>query len=71
MTISGMRNSPTSIAKHSEFNELVEKLCKILYIVMVYISVPIILLPKTVISLYTYYTTDIEGDAFQMPFPMS
>lgn len=65
-----MRNSPASITTYVESNQLVEKLCEILHFVVVFITAPTVVLPKTVISLFTYYTTDIKDDAFDLPFPM-
>lgn len=66
----GITNVPTSNSVYQDCNELVEKLCKILYILFVNISAPGFIMPKIVLSFFLYFTTDSGADAFDLPLPM-
>lgn len=61
---------PASQQLYTETNQLVEKFTKIMYIVIVYMTMPCILLPKSIHSFYIYFTTDLGADAFELAFPM-
>lgn len=51
-------------------NELVEKLCKLAYVVIVKVAVPGVIVPKTLASYFAYFTTDANRDAFELSIPM-
>lgn len=55
---------------YEKTNRLVEKWCKIAYFVIVKMSVPGFILPKALVSLFIYYTTDSGPDAFELPIPV-
>lgn len=55
---------------YEETNQTVEKWCKIVYIVLVKLSVPCIVLPKSIYSLIIYFITDLGPDAFELPIPV-
>lgn len=63
--------------EYSESKELYEKTVRIIQMnsktisfFFVYLLPPIFMLPKFVISVFAYFTTDLGNDALEMPFPM-
>lgn len=55
---------------YNETNQLAEKLSKIIYLVIVKISIPCLVLPKIIVCFIAYYATDSGNDAFELPLPM-
>lgn len=53
---------------YQKTNVKVEKLCKIVVITFM-IGVQSLEFSKFLLSYYLYYTTDLNSDAFEMPFP--
>ena len=47
----------------------IEKWSQILYLALVKVT-PVIFIPNIILSFYLYFTTDLESDAFSLPFPM-
>lgn len=46
-----------------------EKLNHIINLGIMFVSFPLTMLPKFVLSFLNYLTTDLDGDAFELPFP--
>ena len=68
--MSGSRN-PVSKKIHVKWNQLADKLTQIIYFMMVIVGVPGFIMPKAIISYYTYFMTENPGhDAFELPLPM-
>lgn len=67
---SGTANLHTSKAIYYESNQLVEKLCRVLFFLFVNVFAPGLMLPKVVLSFFLYFNTDSRADAFDLPFPM-
>lgn len=58
-----------SKATFERTNELTEKLCKIIYFLLVYVTVPGFVLPKAIYCFFIYFTTDLGNDAFELSLP--
>lgn len=58
-----------SISKYlcTETNETIEIWTKILYVIMVKLSVPFLIIVFTVTSFYLYFIMELGDDAFLMP----
>lgn len=69
LNVSGFENS-SSKAIYEEVNQKVEKWTKILYFVLMNVSLPGIMMPNFVISYFLYFSTDLEVEAFRFPFPI-
>lgn len=54
---------------YAKTNNLSEKLSKIIYFLMVKVSVPGFVLPKAILSFFIYCTTDAGSDAFELSIP--
>ena len=54
---------------YEKTDRLVEKISKIIEILIVYVSPPSFVLPNAVYSYFVYFTTDLGPDAFELPFP--
>ena len=67
--ILGLKN-PSSKVLYEKTNRSVEKWSKIIFFVMVKITPIAWLLPKVIISLFLYFTTDLGNDALELPSPM-
>lgn len=65
--------SENPIAKriHVKINEKVEKWSKIFYFVFVIVTLPGIVMPNFLITLFNYFVTDSGENAFLLPFPAS
>lgn len=51
-------------------DRLIELTSKAVSFLFVYILPPTFMLPKSITSIYAYFTTDLGNDALEMPFPM-
>lgn len=49
--------------------DLVEKLNEMIYFAAMTIGVPGAVLPRVIVSYFTYFTTDAQSAAFELPFP--
>lgn len=63
--------------KHSESKNLYEEMGRLIELsteaiafVFVVILPPTFILPKSLLSIFAYYTTDLGNDALELPFPM-
>lgn len=65
--ILGLTN-PDSKLLYEKYNEQVEKFVKMLTFVMTKITLNLILWPMCFVSYITYFTTDAQSEAFQLPF---
>lgn len=61
---------PKSKAMYEKTNRFAEKFSQTLNFVLVHVSVPIYIIPKAIISLFIYYTTDAGPDAFELALPV-
>ena len=55
---------------YEKANQLADTITEIIQFGMVYVTVPAVVLPKAIICFYTYFTTDLGNDAFEMSFPL-
>lgn len=60
--------NPTSVARYEQANTFVEKWHNIIHIAFINVTIPCITLPYFIWSYFSYFTTDIGGDAFILPF---
>lgn len=49
---------------------MAEKFCKIKNFVIMNITAPGFVLPKAILCVFVYFTTESKADAFELPFPM-
>ena len=61
---------PVPKKMYKKTNRTVEKLCKIVYLVIVKVPVPALILPKAFACFFIYLTTDAGPNAFELPFPV-
>lgn len=54
---------------YEQTNRLTEKICKFMYVFMVYAAAPFFILPKAFYSFIMYFTTDLGNGAFELPIP--
>lgn len=59
---------PKSKTMYKKANQLAEQLSKLANFALVYVSVPVILFPKAIMSYFIYYTTDTGPSAFEVSF---
>lgn len=57
-----------SKAIYEKYNQQIEKYGEVLGIFMRQVSIPCFIWPKFIISFFTYFTTDLGNDAFQLPY---
>lgn len=62
--------NPVSMAIYAKSNKQIEEYGNALSIFMRKVSIPCFIMPKFIISLVTYFTTDLGNDAFQLPFQL-
>lgn len=62
--------NPASKEIYVEIITLIEKLNRFIHFVMVNLTLPCLLFPKYTVCYYTYFTTDIGNDAFELPLPV-
>lgn len=65
--IVGLEN-PESKLLYEKHNQQVDKLVKTLIFAVTKVSLNLALWPMCLVSYFTYYTTDMQSDAFKMPF---
>lgn len=70
LSLSGHRSSILR-AKYKRTHYLAEKMCKILDLVVGKLSPTIWIWSKCFKCYFVYFTTDLGGDAFELPLPMS
>lgn len=61
---------PKSKAIYDRTNRFAEKWSRISNFILVYVSAPLYVFPKAIISYIIYYTTDAGPDAFGLPLPV-
>lgn len=61
---------PASKPIYLETHRLVEKICKIMTFVLLNVTVPSFVIPKAILCLSLYFTTDLGPDAFDLPLPL-
>lgn len=62
--------NPASKAIYAETNRQVEKWSKFIILGIAKVTPFFLVWPKFVVSLVTYFTTDLGSDALELPFPM-
>lgn len=65
----GSTNSISKV-KYDEINEFVEKLSKIIYFVVMKVSVLVFAMPRDSFCSFVYITSDLGPNAFELPFPI-
>lgn len=66
----GMQNSQSK-QMYNEMSEKIEKVSEILYFVLVKMTVPGVLLPSCLITIYNYFILDLKDESFFLPFPIA
>lgn len=61
---------PEARTTYENTNRLAEKCSKIIYFLIVKISVPSLVLPKAAFGYFLYFTTDANRDAFELSIPV-
>lgn len=61
---------PKSEAFFWKINQQVERLCEIVFMVVVNIPLQCLMLPRSIISFSAYFFTDSGSDAFKLPIPL-
>lgn len=61
---------PTSEAIFGKANQIVEKYSKIGIFVTNNVAIYCFIIPKSIVSLFIYFTTDLGKDAFDLALPM-
>lgn len=69
MNILGSKN-PSTKQLYDNTNRKVEKWSEFIFLVMVKVTPIAWLLPKVIISLFLYLTTDLGNNALELPSPM-
>ena len=55
---------------YEKANEKIEKLTEFIYFAGVKVSPASTVIPYSIVSYYFYFTSDLEKEAFVLPFPM-
>lgn len=55
---------------YDEIIDLMEKLDRFIYFVMLNVTLPSLVFPKYIVCYYIYFTTDMGTDAFELPLPV-
>lgn len=61
---------PKSREMLEKTNRLAEKISKVIQFGMVYVTVPGFILFKASFCFFKYFNSDLNNDAFELPFPM-
>ena len=61
---------PDSKPKYEKLNENIEKWTGIYFLLAVQVTTPALLMPNFIKSFYLYFATDLESEAFSLPFPI-
>lgn len=56
--------------EYERSNRLVDKWCKIAYVVIEKIFIPSVILPKAIFCFFVYFSTDLGNKAFDLPIPI-
>lgn len=64
------RKYAKSEALFFETSQQVERLSEIVFTVLMKVAVPCFILPKCIVIFVVYFTTDLESDLFQLPYPL-
>lgn len=65
----GLSNNAESQVMYKDTNRFVENWCDITYAIGRKFLLPTLILPKTILSYFIYFTTDAGNSAFELPFP--
>lgn len=68
--ILGLIYAPSTKALYEDMNQLVEKISSILYLAFVIVMPQCTIWPKFLLSFAKYFTTNLNGDAFELPIPV-
>lgn len=66
--VSGIKN-PTLADIYVKVNEKVDKWTDFFYLTIVKLS-PILMMPRFILTFFSYFSTDSGAEAFKLPFPM-
>lgn len=66
----GMQNAQSNRI-YNEMSERIEKVSEIFYFVLVKMTVPGVLLPSCLITIYNYFILDLKDESFFLPFPIA
>lgn len=69
MSISGVKYSESK-AIYKEANRLTEKWIKLVYVLIVKVSIQCFVIPEIFITFFIYFTTDVGNDAFVLLLPL-
>lgn len=67
--VSGIKN-PTLVDINVKVNEKVDKWTDFFYLTFVKLSLPILMMPRFIMSFFSYFATDSGAEASKLPFPM-
>lgn len=63
----GMK-TPTMRSMYLAANRETEKWCKVAFVLLVILTPICLVLPKALFIYFVYYTMDVSGDAFVLPY---
>lgn len=61
---------PASKRIYSEINQVMKKLDRFINFMAIEITIPCLVLPKSIVCYYTYLTNGMENDAFELLLPV-
>lgn len=61
---------PALKSSYIENNQQIEKWSEIIYLIVAKMTPIAFILPKFIVSIFIYFTTNLENDAFELPLPM-
>lgn len=64
------RRHPRSRKLFYRTDQRVEHLNKVVFSAVFKVSLQVVMVPNFIGSFATYFTTDMESDSFELPFPM-
>lgn len=63
-------NDPQSQAKYHAMNKKIEKMSKLVELLLLKINIPAVMLPVAAISLINYYIYNLGEESFSLPCPL-
>lgn len=60
---------PASNKLYEKTNRQIEMISKVAYFALIYVSVPAIILPKSLLCFYVYFSSDLGPESFELSVP--
>lgn len=61
---------PEALSTYLKLDERIEIWSNLFHFLVVQVTVPLVIMPKFLISFYLYFATDLGSEAFNLPFPV-